>query len=66
MKLIINGEPREVPEGHSVTALLADLGFRAGGIALEHNGAILDAAQFATTTLAEGDNLELIRFVGGG
>ena len=35
-------------------------------VAVEHNGQLLSSDLFAQTGLAEGDVLELVRFVGGG
>lgn len=66
MQVHINGECREIEAGQTVAGLLGALGFAGIGIAVERNGVIVGAADFGTTVLAEGDAIELIRFVGGG
>lgn len=66
MRILVNGETRELPEGATVSTLLESLGFRPEGVVIERNGGIIDRAAFAETTLAENDRIELVRFVGGG
>ena len=61
----VNGEPRSVPAGTTVRALLALLGLE-GPVAVERNRDIVPRARHASTVLAEGDALELVHFVGGG
>jgi sulfur carrier protein len=66
MQIEVNGERREVPEGTTVAALLAQLGVQTGPVAVERNKAIVPRAQHAETTLHDGDQLEVVQFVGGG
>ncbi len=66
MKLTINGEHRDVTDGATVLALLEELGFRPEVTVVERNADILERAAFGDTTLADGDTLEIVRFVGGG
>ncbi len=66
MNIVVNGEPREVGEATTVTAFLEDLGFKPETTVVERNADILDRSAFGSTTLEEGDTLELVRFVGGG
>lgn len=66
MRLEVNGEPKEVEAGATVRALLASIGMGDTLVAVERNGVIVPRAQHATTTLAEGDRLEVVHFVGGG
>ena len=66
MKIVLNGEIREVPDDATVSLLLETLGFQESGVVVERNGEIVDRARFAATPLAENDRLELVRFVGGG
>jgi sulfur carrier protein len=66
MQIEVNGERREVPEGITVAALLAELGIAAGPVAVERNRAIVPRAQHASTPLSDGDRLEVVQFVGGG
>lgn len=65
--LTVNGERRAVPEGSTLTDLLCALGLDPRLIVVEHNREILrERAAFPALTLAQGDVLELVHFVGGG
>ncbi|MBR5346461.1 MAG: sulfur carrier protein ThiS [Deltaproteobacteria bacterium] len=66
MRIWINEEPQEVKEGVTLQSLLNELGFDAATVVVEMDGAIVARDAFATTTLSEGNRLELVRFVGGG
>jgi sulfur carrier protein len=66
MRVEINGEPREVEPGSTVSTLLSSLGLAGRPVAVERNRAIVPRAQHAATQLADGDRLELVQFVGGG
>jgi thiamine biosynthesis protein ThiS len=62
----VNGKAREVPAGHSVADLLAELGLDPRAVAVEYNREILRREAFDKTPVAEGDTLEIVRFVQGG
>jgi sulfur carrier protein len=64
--LLVNGRPREVPVGSTITALLVELGVPADGAAVAVGGAVVPKSAHATTTLAEGARVEVLRAVGGG
>ena len=66
MRVEVNGEPREVAAGTSVLALVEALVGDARAVAVERNGDVLPRASLASTVLAEGDRLEVVRFVQGG
>ncbi len=66
MKAQVNGEPKELPEGLTVAALLQHLGIRGERVAVERNGVVVKRARHAEERLAEGDVLEIVSFVGGG
>jgi sulfur carrier protein len=66
MTVTINGEPREVPEGLTVQALIAHLGMNDGRIAIERNLGILPRAQWKETQVQANDRYEIVHFVGGG
>lgn len=66
MRLLINGEARDTPDLVTVADLACWLGLPAFGSAVELNGAVVRRADHATTPLAEGDRLEVVRLVGGG
>ncbi len=66
IRLRVNGERREVAAGTSVEDLVRALGHDSRAVAVERNGAILRRAELGSTLLAEGDRLEIVRFVQGG
>jgi sulfur carrier protein len=66
MMVKINGDSREVPDGLTVTALLAFLEMRHDRVAIEHNLNILPRALWNETQVRPNDNFEIVHFVGGG
>lgn len=66
MKLTVNGEPREVPDGLTVRGLVEHLGLTEGPVAVEKNREVVPRAEHPVTLLAEGDVIEIVHFVGGG
>ena len=69
MYFVVNGQPREFPQlspGAQVRDLIAELGLKGDRLAIEQNGNIIPRTDWATTTLTEGDRLEIVHFVGGG
>jgi sulfur carrier protein len=62
----VNGEPREVPKGLSVTELVAHLGLTANRLAIERNLELLPRAQWGTTVVSGNDRFEIVHLVGGG
>ncbi len=66
MELTINGEPRRFDAPISVAQLLQNLGLDARKVALERNLEIVPRSAFETTTLGDGDKIEIVHFIGGG
>lgn len=66
MKIVVNGEERDVSEGLTVRELVVLLGLTDGPVAVEKNGEIVRRAQHASEGLREGDVVEIVHFVGGG
>lgn len=66
VKLKVNGEAREVPDGTTVAQLLATLEVAVGRVAVEVNASVVRRAHHATHALADGDQVEIVTFVGGG
>ena len=66
MKVVANGEPVELAEGATVDDLLAALGLGGKWVVVERNREPVARADLATTVLAEGDRIELVRAVAGG
>ena len=66
LQIVLNGRPREVPEGLTLTALLAFLEVKADRVAVERNRAIVRKPDWPATGVEPGDQLEIVWFVGGG
>ena len=66
MRIFINGESQEIPEGLSVSALLGNLGMITERVAIELNRDILPRARWAETQVQPSDSFEIVQFVGGG
>ncbi|WP_345532535.1 sulfur carrier protein ThiS [Viridibacterium curvum] len=65
-EVTLNGEPRQVPAGCTVLALLESLELVGKRLAVERNGDIVPRGAHAATALADGDRLEIVVAVGGG
>lgn len=63
--LTLNGEPRRLMAA-TVTELLATIGLDTRKVAVERNRAIVSKSAYAATTLADGDEIEIVHFIGGG
>ena len=66
MKIVVNGEPREVEGGTSIVALLEKLDVKQPHVAVEVNLEVVPRAQHGATVLTEGDRVEVVTLVGGG
>ena len=66
MIIILNGDPHEVSRPLTVSELLAGLEIDARRVAVEHNLVVLKRATFDDTVVREGDQVEIVNFVGGG
>jgi sulfur carrier protein len=66
MMVKVNGDPRDVPEGLSVTGLLDHLKMRSDRVAIERNLDVLPRAAWNETQVQPNDSFEIVQFVGGG
>lgn len=66
MKIRINGDEREIPDGLTVAALLGHIGMPSERVAIERNLDILPRANWKTTEVQANDSYEIVHFVGGG
>jgi thiamine biosynthesis protein ThiS len=64
--LQVNGKPVRLEGPTSLLAYLEGLGVSPRAVAVEHNGVIIQKDAYATTTLGDGDAVEIVRMVGGG
>jgi sulfur carrier protein len=66
MRITVNGQPREVPDGSTVAQLLAILAIPATRAAVEVDRALVRRADHAGHVLGEGAVVEIVTLVGGG
>jgi len=66
MRLIINGEGKDWDEISTVASLVAQLGLKSDRLAIELNREIVTRSEWERTPLRDGDQLEIVHFVGGG
>jgi thiamine biosynthesis protein ThiS len=62
----VNGEHRRVPKGMSVAELALELGLEPTRVAVERNLEIVPRSTLADVKIEEGDDFEIVTFVGGG
>ena len=66
MRVRLNGETRDVREGTTIAALVEELGLGGRRVAVEINRDVVARSAHAERRLSEGDEVEIIHFVGGG
>ena len=66
MQITLNGDAHELAGPLTVTELLAQLQIDARRVAVEHNLVVLKRDRFEATMIHEGDEVEIVNFVGGG
>jgi sulfur carrier protein len=66
LRITLNGDRHEVAGPLTVTELLAHLDIDARRVAVEHNLVVLKRDAFAATMVRDGDEIEIVNFVGGG
>jgi len=66
MTISLNGEPHELAGPLTLTALLAQLNIDPRRGAVEHNMDVVKRAHYDSTQIQDGDQVEIVNFVGGG
>jgi sulfur carrier protein len=66
MKLTVNGEPRDLPDGTTVATLVDTLGLKGRAVAVEVNKEVVPKRRHSEAPLREGDHVEVVTLVGGG
>jgi sulfur carrier protein len=66
MNITLNGEKKEVLDNIMVLGLLELLNIQHQRVAVELNREIVKKDRYATTTIKEGDSLEVVSFMAGG
>ena len=66
MTILLNGESHEAAGPLSVSSLLEALGIDPRRVAVEHNRSVIKKPAYHATAVREGDEVEVVNFVGGG
>ncbi|WP_438448474.1 sulfur carrier protein ThiS [Gorillibacterium sp. sgz5001074] len=66
MKVVINGEARELPDHATVKDMMLQFKLENKILVVERNRTIVDRNAYGTTVLQDGDQIEIVHFVGGG
>jgi thiamine biosynthesis protein ThiS len=64
--ITLNGEPFALDHAATIAELLITLQIDPRRVAVEHNFVVLKRDRYADTAIAEGDQIEIVNFVGGG
>ncbi len=66
MKIILNGEEKEVKKDITIQELIKELGIKAPNYAVAVGMEVIPKSEYKTYRLKEGDKVEIVTFVGGG
>jgi thiamine biosynthesis protein ThiS len=66
MRITLNGEPFAIAGPLTIAALLAHLDIDLRRVAVERNFVVVKRDAYAVTEVTEGDEIEVVNFVGGG
>lgn len=66
VRITLNGEPHDLAPGATIVSLIEELRLKPRRFAIEVNRQIIPHEAHATTSIHDGDQVEVIHFVGGG
>lgn len=66
LKLIVNGEERDVPAGVTARELVESFGLKPEVVVVERNEEVVKRDRLAHVVLAPGDRIEIIQMIAGG
>lgn len=66
MNIKLNGNPVEVPPGHTLASLITELAVGDKRIAIEVNKEIVPRSTYGSYSLKPGDQVEVVTAIGGG
>ena len=66
MTITLNGDAHQIPGPLSVAELLTRLDIDARRVAVELNLAVVKKAAYDSSVIKDGDEVEIVNFVGGG
>jgi len=64
--ITLNGDAHTVTGPLTITGLLEQLQIDSRGVAVERNFVVIKRDLYATTPVEQGDQIEIVNFVGGG
>jgi thiazole synthase len=66
LQVRVNGEHRRVDSGISIAELVREIGFDPVRVAVERNLEVVPRSTLEQVRVEDGDDFEIVRFVGGG
>jgi sulfur carrier protein len=66
MRLVVNGEERRFAQVSDIAGLVLALGLDTRKVAVEQNMLIVPRSLYGQTTVCDGDQIEIVHFIGGG
>jgi len=66
MKVVLNGNQTQLPSPYTIADLLKQLDRHPQRVAVEVNREIIKRDNYSNHTLNDGDEVEVLQFVGGG
>ena len=66
MTLTINGKKMDLPDGMTITQFLEEKNLRPRSVVVELNRVIIERDKYAETVFNDKDEVEIMRFIGGG
>ena len=66
MKIKVNGENIEISDPLTINGLLKHIGLDDRRVAIERNLEIVPKSNYSVTNISDGDQIEIVHFIGGG
>ena len=66
MQIVLNGNEHTLPSEMTLAQLIESLGVDRRLVALAHNGEVVPRGTYEEVTVHDGDQVEIVRMVGGG
>ncbi len=66
MNVTINGKSTQLNDSKTIADLIRERGLKTSLVAVEQNGTIVPRSEFESKEVVDGDELEIVHFVGGG
>lgn len=66
IKIILNGEERKFEKNLTISELIQTFEIDLTKVAIEKNLEIINFEDFEKITIADGDKIEMVHFIGGG